>query len=205
MPNSRFIRAAALAWSVAAPAVHAEAPPEPEMRTVPCALSSIWKDEARVKQIFGAENVTTGAVEGWDGSLATIIHADDPRQKLVLIWANEATRSKLKAAIAAADPADPWVTPVMWQSEATLDGVKIGDTLEQVEKLNAKPFYINGSGEGGRSISWNSGNLESRCKLSILLLPENPDTAFPTGQELLSDSPEVTAVRPRVTQFIVRF
>lgn len=206
MSYAPALGAAVLCSSLAVPVVNAEDAPVPEMRTVLCAAASMWRNEARVKQVFGEQNVTTGAVEGWDGVLATIIYANDPRQKLALLWEDEARRAKLKAAIVMADPSARWTTPVMWQSEGLVDGVKVGDTIAQLETLNAKPFLINGLGaEGGWSLSWNGGNLGNGCKLSVLLLPEDPNAVFPTGSELSSNSPEVIAVQPRVAQFTVRF
>lgn len=55
---------------------------------------------------------------------------------------------------------------VPWQ---TRQGITIGTTLAQLQKLNGKPFLISGFSHhyGGRVISWNNGNLPETVKVRL--------------------------------------
>lgn len=215
------ISIAAFLLPLAVPAIAAEAPASAaaaEMRTLACE-GPFARDasEASLKEAFGAENVEYKTVAGAEGmeAQATVIYPNDPARSVTVFWWDEAARAKPASiqvqADFAADPdgADLWKTAILWQSP---QGIRIGSTAEEIEKLNGKPFDISGFGwdYGGFAVGWNGGALEPAeggCNLTVRFNPsvaETPDGAMGDTQ-LKSDSPEMRAAKPRVTEFTIGY
>jgi hypothetical protein len=91
----------------------------------------------------------------------------------------------------------------------TGDGITLGTTLRQLEKLNGKPFKITGFGGiyGGHIRDWNDGKLQDKLNgLSFVLevdplrwthLPDEGE-AVSGERSLLSSEPELHRLDPHV-------
>ena len=96
---------------------------------------AIDSSEARLIELYGADNVVTGIVPGPEGSemLATRVFPDQPRKEIQFVWWNEQDRS------------DP--SYIELPSKLTAPGgVAIGTTLEELEALNGGSFTFSGFG-----------------------------------------------------------
>ena len=196
---------------LASVAVAADAPAS-EVRTLSCA-APFAKDasEASLKAAFGAENVEYKAVPGPEGteSQATVIFPNDTSRMVTVMWGDEATRTKPVAItiqadfLADPDGADPWKTEILWQ---TAQGLRIGSSLEDVEKANGKPFQMGGFGwdYGGYAMGWEDGVLgaiEGGCSLSVRFTPTADTGPGASGDmQALSNTPDMIAAKPRVTE-----
>lgn len=167
---------------------------------------------------FGKENVEYKSVPGPEGmeSNATVVYPGDPARMLTVHWWDEETRARPAAVTVhadfAADPEgnNPWMTDVLWQSA---EGLKVGSDLAALQAANGKAFKLSGFGwdYGGFVISWEGGALdvEARggCALLVRMQPsaeQVPDGVF-GDTELMSDSADVIAAHPRVTEFSVSY
>jgi hypothetical protein len=116
--------------------------------------------EALVKETFGAENVVTGTVPGPEGTemLATTVFPDDPDRKMEFGWFDEENFTRLSYVELSPNQIAP-------------GGVRIGQTVAEVEALNGEPFIVGGFGwdYGGYGV-FQSGalaNEEGACSLSV--------------------------------------
>jgi hypothetical protein len=146
---------------------------------------AIDSSEARLIEIYGADNVVTGIVPGPEGTemLATTVFPDDPQQSLQFVWSDEEELSgpsyiELPARIVAPG------------------GVRIGQSLAEVEALNGEPFRLLGFGwDYGGSAGFETGalaDLPGGCILSVSFdanfYPQDVDTLRVQGDvELSSD------------------
>src|SRR5436190_11090546 len=76
---------------------------------------------------FNSKNITFTDVESSDGSKipASILFPNDPKRRLEVWWSNRITRSDIHLIVIGGQ--STWTAP---------DGLRLGQTLEQVEKLN---------------------------------------------------------------------
>lgn len=158
------------AATFAAPQLHAQnAPPADKLACDgPFARDT---SHARLISAFGPKNVTFEDVAGAEGSKekATVLFANEPTRRVQIFWHDEKTRAK-PATITIATPSQ-WIGP---------EGVTIGMTVKQVEKLNGKPFQINGFGwDGGGYVSGLDGKLASLPGGCRLMLRFEPTAANP--------------------------
>lgn len=90
----------------------------------------------------------------------------------------------------------------------TVQGVKVGLTLEGLEQINGRPFSIFGFGwdYGGLVTDWQGGKLDSH--LIIALVPAKPEAVGPKvsgDRAFSSDDPNIRAVEPRVGSMVITF
>jgi len=203
-----------VALAFAAPAVAAA-----EVKTLTCE-APFNKDttEADLIAAFGKENVAYKTVPGAEGmeTNASVIFPNDPARQITVYWWDDNKRARPASvsvqADYGADPdgADPWKTEILWQ---TAEGLRIGSTIADVQKANARPFRISGFGwdYGGFAISWEGGALDAAnrndCNLLMRFAPEGDQT--PDGAqgdvELMSDAGEIAASHARVTEFSISY
>jgi hypothetical protein len=92
-----------------------------------------------------------------------------------------------------------------------LGGVKIGQSLAEVEALNGKPFKMSGFGwdYGGMSMGWEGGKLdtaEPRCDLSVFFSPRADYADSISGDiTLSSDDPALRASDPAVMLLTITY
>ena len=156
----------------------------------------IDSSEARLIEIYGADNVVTGTVPGPEGTemLATTVFPDDPKRSLQFVWWNEEKLS------------DPSYIELPAKLAAP-GGVHIGQSLAEVEALNGQPFTLLGFGwDYGGSAGFETGalsDLPGDCLLSVRFeygeSPEGLDTLPAMGdKELSSDDPLLAQMQVRL-------
>jgi hypothetical protein len=95
----------------------------------------------------------------------------------------------------------------------TADGITLGTTLRQLEKLNGKPFKMSGFGwdYGGRITDWDGGKLVRLKGISFVLefeplrwtgLPDQGQS-ISGDRSLLSSTPELHRLDPHVSRIEV--
>jgi hypothetical protein len=95
------------------------------------------KDSSAVElaTAFNSKNVTFADVEAADGAKvpASILFPNDPKRRLEVWWSNPTARSDIHLIVIGGQ--STWTAP---------GGIRLGQTLEQVEKINHKPFKLKG-------------------------------------------------------------
>ena len=156
----------------------------------------IDSSEARLIELYGADNVVTGTVPGPEGTemLATTVFPDDPKRSLQFVWWNEEKLS---------DPSNIELPAKL----SAPGGVHIGQSLAEVEALNGEPFTLLGFGwDYGGSAGFETGalsDLPGDCLLSVRFeygeSPEGLDTLPAMGdKELSSDDPLLAQMQVRL-------
>lgn len=86
-----------------------------------------------VRKTYGAENVVDDVIHGSEGAEipATIVYPDDPQRRMNFVWWDEEKREYLSLV-------------ELSPRQATPQGVRIGMGIEEVEKINGKPFELMG-------------------------------------------------------------
>lgn len=156
--------------------------------TVPVAAAEIAcegafgidSSEARLIEIYGADNVETGIVPGPEGidMLATTVFPGDSRKQLQFVWWDEENRR---------DPGNIELPSKLMAP----GGVRIGMTLDALEALNGAPFTFSGFGwDYGGFAGFETGKLANPpggCSLSVRLYPQT----YPDDVDTTSVSGEV--------------
>ena len=148
---------------------------------------AIDSSEARLIETYGADNVVTGMVPGPEGTemLATTVFPDNAKKTMQFVWWDEDSLSGPSYIELPAKMTAP-------------GGVRIGQTLAEVEALNGEPFKLTGFGwDYGGYAGFESGTLASLpgdCMLSLHFDPGETvpvlDTEAAYGdKELSSDDP----------------
>ena len=95
------------------------------------------KDSSAVElaTAFNSKNVTFADVEAADGTKvpASILFPNDPKRRLEVWWSDRTHRSDIHLIVIGGQ--STWTAP---------GGMRLGQTLEQVEKINHKPFKLKG-------------------------------------------------------------
>lgn len=179
-----------------------------------CAMFGPDVDEEALRVRFGGANVTTGLVP-WGGAEGdynegTILFADHPDARLEIYW---------KDRVAKRTP--EWVgihgSMSRWRSPG---GVTLGADLKTVERLNGRPFRLNGWGTdlGGGCCLWSGGLLARQdveaCRIGFRFEPPDTDNG-PDRQALLrqvrgdrlysSGHPVMHALNPRIDEAVINF
>ena len=189
------------------PAAQKPKPPPAPANVVAC-NGVFAKDSGHLKLAikYDSRNITYGQVDGPEGSKinASILFPNDPRRRLEVLWANEAARSE--TSIIAINGRSQWVAP---------KGLKLGLPLAALEKLNGKPFKLSGFGaDGGSSVTgWEGGGLASLpggCKVGMRLVADSKASqearsAVTGDKELLSNDPNVRAVKPTIAEILIGY
>jgi hypothetical protein len=113
---------------------------------------------ASLRTRYGAENVSAERVHIGEGQYyeATVLFASDPVRRLEFVWYENALWT-----IRVLGSSSTWVGP---------SGLRLGQTLQDVEYANAAPFTLTGWGWdlGGRAYNWGSGALSrERCRILV--------------------------------------
>ena len=177
-----LVRACLVALALASPALAEEVACE--------GAFAVDSSEARLIELYGAENVVTGIVPGPEGTemLATTVFPDDPRKTLQFVWWDEKALS---------GPSNIELRPKM----IAPGGVHIGLSLAEVEALNGEPFKLSGFGwDYGGYAGFETGNLSELpggCHLSLRFDPgpaiEGVDTMAAMGDKELSSTDPLLA------------
>jgi hypothetical protein len=191
--------------------------PAAEPRILSCAAPfTADATEASLKAAFGAENVEYKTVPGPEGTemQATVIYPNDTARMVTVLWGDEANRARPVAITVQADymadpeGMNPWKTEILWK---TPEGLRVGSTTADVEKVNGKPFLMSGFGwdYGGFAMGWEGGALDSLpggCSLSMRFSPTADTGPGATGDtQVASDSPDMVAAKARVTEITIGY
>ena len=172
-----MMRSGALIIAALALLTSRAAPPASQDQPLPfsCATFGPNVDEEALKVRFGGANVTTGLVP-WGGAEGdynegTILFADRPDARLEIYWKDRAAKRTAE-----------WVgihgSKSRWRSPG---GVTLGLDLKTVERLNGRPFRLNGWGTdlGGGLYSWAGGLLARQnvegCRIGFRFRPPDAD------------------------------
>jgi hypothetical protein len=203
-PSDLDIEPATPAAAAAAPKQKAAAAPA---TTVTC--SGVFaKDSTHLKLAvkYDSRNIVYTDVDGPDGSKikASVLYPNDPKKRLEVLWNNDAARSD--TSVIAITGNSQWTAP---------KGVKLGMTLAALEKLNGRPFKLNGFGpDGSASIAgWEGGALGALpggCKVGGRLVIDTKASADARGavegdKELMSNDASLKAVKPTVGEILVGY
>jgi hypothetical protein len=197
-------RAAAVTPAPAAPGTApARAPRAQSFRTVVECSGPFAKDSGMLalavtydsrNMIFTHETVQ-GAQVG-----VTVLFPKDPHRRLEVWWQNPNRTGTYLIDIAGQSV---WTAP---------KGLRLGLSLEQLEKLNKKPFKIKGFDENDVAsvADWDGGELASLpggCNAGVSLHAGAKTAAseLPSKDEYSSDDPALRALRPTVSEILIGY
>jgi hypothetical protein len=162
--------------------------------------------EQELAQHYGASVVDSRRIEIGEGETVpgTVLFPSDSLRRLEIIWQDTVKRVRPARLILRGDS-------TRWK----LDGdVSLGTTLQQLERLNGRPFKLAGFGwdYSGVVFDWSGGKLDSALSGVKLYLDPGPKAyeSAPYKQVLgdrdySSDLPAMQQLSPRVYQIFVDF
>jgi hypothetical protein len=144
--------------------------------------------------IFTQEKVQ-GATVG-----VTVLYPKDPKRRLEVWWQNPNRTGTYLIDIAGKSI---WTAP---------KGLRLGLTLEQLQKLNHKPFKLKGFDENriANVADWDGGelaDLPGGCKASASLHTNatSATSDLPAKDEYSSDDPAMRALKPTVSEILIGY
>ena len=162
--------------------------------------------KASLSEFFGAANVVDMNVDGPEGTTnsATVLFPNDPARRVEVLWQDEQARQQ--PSNIEIKGASSWVGP---------KGLKIGSSLEDVEKANGKPFKMSGFGwdYGGYVTDWGGGafapkdDVDNAC---IVMINFNTSDGAPTekvqgDKSFDSSDPAMRAAKPTIYSIAVGY
>jgi hypothetical protein len=189
------------------PADAQPAPPRQPARAIAC--SGVFGKESshlKLAQAFDSRNLTFTEVDGPEGSklMASVLFPRDPKRRLEVLWHNEGSRSQTNLIVISGQ--STWTAP---------KGLRLGLPLVALEKLNGKPFKLNGfdNESAGQVTDWQDGalaKLPGGCQVGIRLAPDPkaPEAArgeVSGNQAFVSSDAKMRAVAPKVSEIILGY
>lgn len=162
-------------------------------------------DHKRLVAAFGAANVLQETVYEPEGLevRASIVFPKDPARRLVVLWSDE---KRLRRPARIDLEGSGWSGP---------QGIRIGASLEAVEKANGRPFTLYGFewDYGGRIDDWNGGalgKLPGGCSFDPIFgtsdkAPEAALTAVASDRPFPSNSPAMRAAKPSIRSLALSY
>jgi hypothetical protein len=176
------------------------------IHTVACS-GPFSKDSSNLKlaMVFDSSNLTFEDVDVSGTKVgASILYPKDPKRRLEIWWQNPANRSGTYLILI--NGKSTWGAP---------NGLKLGLTLPELEKLNHKPFKLKGFDKDGTAAvsDWDGGTLSKipgDCKSGVSLQPDGkaaPDAvaAITADKEYSSSDPEMRALKPKVSEILIGY
>ena len=166
------------------------------------------KDSSHLKiaTAFDSKNITFTDVEAGDGSKvpASVLFPDDPKRRLEVWWSNLTARSNIYLIVIGGQ--STWAAP---------GGLRLGQTLEQLEKLNHKPFKLKGFDKDriATGSNWDGGALATvagGCRPSVSLRADAKASAreirtLSADKEYSSSDPAIRAAKPTVSEILIGY
>jgi hypothetical protein len=155
---------------------------------------------------FNSKNVTFADVEAADGTKvpASILFPSDPKRRLEVWWSDRTHRSDIHLIVIGGQ--STWTAP---------DGLRLGQTLEQVEKINHKPFKLKGFDKDRIATvsDWDGGALATiagGCSAGLSLRADPKALAekigaLSTDKEYSSSDPAIRAAKPTVSEILIGY
>ena len=111
--------------------------------------------ELDLKQAYGEANVKDYDVDTGEGTFekGTALFPDDPTKRIEILWLDSEAKRRPSYLYLRG------VAPSVWK---TKEGITLGTTLQELERLNLGPFRLLGFGHDGSGavVSWGKGRLE---------------------------------------------
>jgi hypothetical protein len=165
------------------------------------------KDSSNLKlaMVFDSKNVTFEDVDVNGTKVgASVLFPKDPKHRLEIWWQNPANRSGTYLILI--NGQSTWSAP---------NGLKLGLTLAELEKLNHKPFKLKGFDKDGTATvsDWDGGALSKipgDCKSGVSLQPDSkatPDAvaALTADKEYSSNDPQMRELKPHVSEILIGY
>jgi hypothetical protein len=203
------------ASALAAETKTGEAPAAPAADVISCGAPIAWDaTEESLKAQFGAENVVHMDLGGPEGTemFGTRIFTKDPTKTFDVVWFDDKTWSKpvvINVNQVWSEDGET-VTKPTWKSP---EGIYVGMPIEEVEKINGKPFKLYGFGwdYGGTPTSFEGGKLEpaadATCGTSMVFTDggeSTPESVLGEG-EIMSNGKDTLKAKPTVGRFTVYY
>ncbi len=186
-----------------APAREARKPAAPATTVACTGVFAPTSSHQALETAFNAKNVTFTEVEGGpEGSklMASVLFPNDPKRRLEVLWQNEDERTDTYRIVITGQ--STWSGP---------KGLRLGMPLAAVEKINGKPFKLQGFDQSNSSVAidWQEGALTSLpggCNVGIFFAadPRAPQSARAeaAGEEFASSDAAIRALKPTVTEIL---
>jgi hypothetical protein len=166
------------------------------------------KDSSYLKlgMAFDSKNITSTNVEASDGSEvpASVLFPNDPKRRLEVWWSRPSSRSGIHLIVIGGQ--STWTAP---------GGLRLGQTLEQVEKLNHKPFKLKGFDKDGIATAsdWDGGALATvvgACNVGLSLRADANASAEKIGalsadEEYSSSDPAIRDTKPTISEILIGY
>jgi hypothetical protein len=182
------------------------APAQPA-RTVACS-GAFAKESSHIKLItfFKPDNVEYAEVDATEGKkiMASVLFPKDPKRRLEVWWANEATRSETYLIVI--NGQSTWTAP---------KGLRLGLQFAALEKLNGKPFKVKGFDKDGVGMvsDWQGGAFEQLpggCRTGVYVRPDakapaEAREALSGDKEFLSNDASVRTAKVAVSEIVLGY
>jgi len=191
---------------VAAP-LSAQQRAQPTGAQVVACNGAFAKDSSHLKlaMFFDSKNITFTDVEASGSKVpASVLFPNDPKRRLEVWWSNPTARSNIHLIVIGGQ--STWAAP---------GGLRLGQTLEQVEKLNHKPFKLKGFDKDriATGSNWDGGALVTAaggCKPGVSLRADAKASAEEIGalsvdEEYSSSDPAIRAAKPTVSEILIGY
>ena len=176
--------------------------------TVVACSGTFAKDSSHLElaTAFNSKNITFADVEAADGTKvpASILFPNDPKRRLEVWWSDRTHRSDIHLIVIGGK--STWTAP---------DGLRLGQTLEQVEKINHKPFKLKGFDKDRIATvsDWDGGalaTLAGNCKPGLSLRADAKVSAEKIGalsadKEYSSSDPAIRATKPTISEILIGY
>jgi len=175
--------------------------------TVVACSGAFAKDSSHLKlaMFFDSKNITFTDVEYSDSKVpASVLFPNDPKRRLEVWWSNPTARSNIHLIVIGGQ--STWAAP---------GGLRLGQTLEQVEKLNHKPFKLKGFDKDriATGSNWDGGALATvagGCKPGVSLRADANASvekigALSVDEEYSSSDPAIRAAKPTVSEILIGY
>lgn len=148
-----------------------------------------YGDSARVEEIYIIDGMTAEGV---------VVFPDNPRNRMEVYWEPEI------------DPVRPVLIRISGEGTdwKTSQGITVGTSIAEVQKVNGKPFSLFGFGwdYGGRVTNWNQGKLNNNLSIQFGYTSEGETPEGISGEvELSSDMPALAPLKVVVTSLELSF
>ena len=172
--------------------------------TVVACSGPFAKESSHLKlaMFFDSKNITFTDVEYSDGSKvpASVLFPNDPKRRLEVWWSNPTARKDIHLIVIGGQ--STWAAP---------GGLRLGQTLEQVEKLNHKPFKLKGFDKDriATGSNWDGGALVTvagGCKPGVSLRASAEQIgALSADEEYSSSDPTIRATKLTVSEILIGY
>src|SRR5215831_19586637 len=176
--------------------------------TVVACSGTFAKDSSHLKlaMFFDSKNITFTDVDASQGAKvpASVLFPNDPKRRLEVWWSNITARKDIHLIVIGGQ--STWAAP---------GGLRLGQTLEQLEKLNHKPFKLKGFDKDGIATGsdWDGGALATvagGCKPGVSLRADAKASAETIGalsadKEYSSSDPAIRAAKPTVSEILIGY